>query len=203
MQTVTNGNPYAAFRVKDHLDNEGCFGLLKLDNVTHAWNNTPMALLQITDDDTLRRVQSGCPASNPATEMSSSSASQCSPFLLSSTCARCAGAAFSRRGNQANGAAMVRPSDRLTQSVSSSKRTDLGEIVIPCSFNECLIAEDGIPQFTQCTRIKTIAVSKVNRWSEPEFRNPICSTHVNVHKFTGISLVGVEKETEGFVTKNN
>ena len=83
-----------------------------------------------------RRDKSGRPANSPATKMSSSSASQCKPPLLSSTNARCSGVASSRRGNQTNGAAMVRPSDKLTHKVSSSNRIAVGEFVIPPPFKQ-------------------------------------------------------------------
>jgi NYN domain len=91
--------------------------------------------------------KSRCPASKPATDMSSFNASQCKPLLLSSTFALCSGAASSRRGNQASGSAIVRPSDKLTHKVSSSKRIDLGEMFIPHPFNKFSIRGNNALQF--------------------------------------------------------
>ena len=42
----------------------------------------------------------------------------------------------------------VRPSDRLTHKVSSSKRTALGEVLIPGPFNQLSIGNHGITQFS-------------------------------------------------------
>ena len=74
----------------------------------------------------------GSPESMPSMERSSSSASQCRPKGLMVTAARCCGVAFRRRGNPATGTPRVRPSDRPTHIVSSSNRTSVAEVVMPC-----------------------------------------------------------------------
>src|SRR6185437_3894661 len=66
-------------------------------------------------------VWSPSPASSPATEMSSSSASQCRPRLLIRTCAHCSAVPCSKRGNHASGTPMIRPSLRSTHMLASSK----------------------------------------------------------------------------------
>ena len=111
---------------------------------------------------TVRLEKSGCPARRPATEMSSSSASQCKPPLLSSTWARCSALASSRRGNQANGAAMVHSSDTLTHMVSSSKRSALGEVVIPGPFDQILVCCNHGLQVPQSTGLSTASWSVVS-----------------------------------------
>ncbi len=62
--------------------------------------------------------------------MSSSSASQCNPTRLNSTCPRSVGVARKSRGNHASGTPSVRPSVSSTHIVCSSKRTLVAEMVI-------------------------------------------------------------------------
>jgi hypothetical protein len=150
---------------------------------------------------TVRLDKSGCPARRPATEMSSSSASRCKPPLLSSTWARCSALAFSRRGNQANGVAMVRPSDRLTHMVSSSKRTALGEVFIPSPFDQTRVCCNHGPQVPQSTGIKTIAVGQINRWPQPEFCLAFAIPHMNMHGLTRVAFVRVEEKRNGLKRK--
>src|ERR1035437_3984777 len=135
--------------------------------------------------------------------MSSSKASQCSPFLLNSTCARCSGAASSKRGNHASGAAMVRPSDRLTHRVSSSNRTALGEVLIPSPFNEFLVGGNDASQLPQRACVKTVTVGQVNRRREPEFCLTVRATYMDVHRLTRIALVGVKEKPETFVAEHD
>ena len=122
-----------------------------------------------TDWRILRLDKSGCPASRPATEMSSSSASQCKPPLLSSTWARCSALASSRRGNQASGAAIVLPSAKLTHMVSSSNRTALGEVFIPGPFNQVFVRRNHGSQVSKGASIEPVAVGKIDRRRQPEF----------------------------------
>src|SRR3990167_10791639 len=68
--------------------------------------------------------------------MSSSSPSQWMPSRLRKNADLSTSDAWSRRGNHAIGAPIVRPSSSSTHRQWSSKRTDRGsgEIVIPCPF---------------------------------------------------------------------
>ena len=75
------------------------------------------------------------PAMRPATEISSSSASQCMPIGLRITAARRVDVVCDRRGNHASGTPRVRPSDRATHMLSSSKLTCLGDMGMVGSFN--------------------------------------------------------------------
>lgn len=75
------------------------------------------------------------PASSPSIEIFSSIASQWIPRRLSSKSWRCAGVAWSRRGNHASGTPSVRPSSISTHMQSSSKRSALGEILTPALSN--------------------------------------------------------------------
>ena len=70
-------------------------------------------------------------------EISSSSASQCSPLGLRLTSRRSAWEPCRRRGNQASGTPTVRPSSSFThmESVSNRTETGLAEVLIPGSFD--------------------------------------------------------------------
>jgi hypothetical protein len=83
----------------------------------------------------LRLVWSPRPESRPSMEMSSSSDSQWRPRLLMRSCSRCSAVAWSKRGNQASGTPITRPSLRSTHMLSASKctRVALTEEFIPCS----------------------------------------------------------------------
>ena len=147
-----------------------------------------------TDWRILRLDKSGCPASRPATEMSSSSASQCKPPLLSSTWARCSALAPSRRGNQASGAAIVLPSARLTHMVSSSNRTALGEVFIPGPFNQVFVCRNHGSQVSKGASIEPVAVSKIDRRHQPEFCLAFSIANMNMHCLTRIAFVGIEEK---------
>jgi len=81
----------------------------------------------------------GLPASRAGIEMSSSRSGQCSPKGVVSTASRCSGVAFNRRGNQTSGTPRVRPSDRASHMVASSKLTLCAEMVMPCLCDACLV----------------------------------------------------------------
>lgn len=135
--------------------------------------------------------------------MSSSNASQCKPPLPSSTWARCSGVASDKRGNQANGAAMVRRSARLTHKVSSSKRTDPGEMFIPCLFNQFLVVCHHGAQLTSCACIEYIAVDQANRRRQPECCLTIATSHMDMHVFAGVPFIGIGKEPERLVAEHD
>jgi hypothetical protein len=65
------------------------------------------------------------PASNTATETSSSRASQRRPRLLILTCERCSDVPCGNRGNHASGTPRVQPQLNSTHMLSESKRTPL------------------------------------------------------------------------------
>src|SRR6185312_10566448 len=103
---------------------------------------------------------SPCPASRPATEMSSSSASQCRPRLLIRTCSRCSGVLCRSRGNHASGTPITLPSLRSTHMLSASKctRVALTEEFIPCPFDEAFVLPDDLQQFSKHAGVVTIIV---------------------------------------------
>ena len=150
-----------------------------------------------TDWRIFRLDKSGCPASRPATEMSSSSASQCKPPLLSSTSARCSALASSRRGNQASGAAIVLPSARLTHMVSSSNRTALGEVFIPGPFNQVFVRRNHDSQVAKGASVEPVAVGKIDRRRQPEFCLAFSIANMNMHCLTRIAFVGIEENRNG------
>ena len=90
--------------------------------------------------------------------MSSSKAHQCRPVLLSSLFKRWSGVAASSLRNQSNGMAVVRPSTRLTYMLSSSKRTDLGKVFIPCPFAQPRVLRHPLSQLVQ-TALRAAAVT--------------------------------------------
>ena len=83
----------------------------------------------------------GAPCKSPWVLRSSSRSDQCIPYPAPAIrqFARCSGVACSKRGYQARGTVMVRPSKRSTLRVSSVTRTSLtrspalgSKVVIPC-----------------------------------------------------------------------
>ena len=118
------------------------------------------------------RVTSPRPARRPATEISSSSASQCRPTRLSSTWLRSSGVAWSRRGNHASGIPSVLPSDSSTHIVCSSKRTLVAEMVMPSLQKKIAV----VFHHARDSR-------KPVGWVEP-LRNPsLCGTTDDVYRF--------------------
>ena len=77
--------------------------------------------------------------------MSSSIVSQCSPKCPISTASRCRGVALSRRGNQAHGMPMVRPSDQSTHIELSSNLTAVAKtcIGVPQALDPPRVDRDG------------------------------------------------------------
>ena len=55
-------------------------------------------------------------------------------------------------------------SDKPTHSVSSSKRTVLGEVLIPTPFNELKVRKDYATQFPQSAGVKTITICQIDHW---------------------------------------
>ena len=112
----------------------------------------------------VRRVMSPRPASRPATEMSSSSSSQCRPRRLNSTRSRAAAVACSRRGNHASGTPSVRPSVSSTHIVCSSKRTAVGEMLIPCLQDDVPIVGNDRQDTHKLSGIEAIALGDGHLW---------------------------------------
>ena len=138
------------------------------------------------------------PASSPATETSSSSASQCRPRLLKRTCCRSSGVARSRRGNHASGTPIVRPSLNSTHIQSASNRTcfALTEELIPRPLNTRPVCLNHPYQPAQRPRIVAIILCHPNFRPEPEFGLRTAPLNMNMNRLAWRSLVRVKEEPE-------
>jgi hypothetical protein len=125
-------------------------------------------------------VTSPRPASKPATEISSSMASQCKPTRLISTCSRSAGVARNSRGNHASGTPSVRPSVSSTHIVYSSKWTLVAEMVMPCSQNEIAVLRNNPQDIRKFARIKAITICHRYLWLKPDFCIPTTAFDMNM-----------------------
>src|SRR5579884_3532150 len=102
------------------------------------------------------------PASKPATEISSSSSSQCRPIRLIATRWRASALACRRRGYHAKGTPNVRPSERSTHIVCSSKRTAVAEMVIPGLQDEASPLRDNTQDMRKFDGIEAITLREGN-----------------------------------------
>ena len=137
-------------------------------------------------------------------EMSSSSASQWRPRVLMRTCSRCSGDAFRRRGNHASGTPRTRPSLRSTQKLSSSKRirSGLTKVFIPEALNSIPVDSDNFNKPTKRACVVTIIVGYLDFWTKPELRLHVIFLHMDMDRFSGRSLVGVEEEAEAALSED-
>jgi hypothetical protein len=85
----------------------------------------------------------------------------------------------------------------------SSNLTDLGEVFIPCPFNQSCILLDYVNQLMQGCRIKTMANCEFGHWMQPKFRLPFATSHVNMQRLSWIALIGIKEKSESFVSKDN
>lgn len=131
---------------------------------------------------------SGC--KRLATEISSSMVSQWIPIPppISSQPARCFCVASSKRGNQAIGAATVRPSVRTTVNVSSEQRTSIArasfrsaKVLIPLLQEKLSILNNDLSKFRNFVTSEAARISERNR-GQPKFRVPFCLGDVNMSR---------------------
>src|SRR3954468_10172255 len=138
------------------------------------------------------RVTSPRPARRPATEMSSSSASQCRPRRPNSTCSRWAGVACNRRGNHASGTPSVRPSDSSTHIVSVSKRTVVAEMVMPGFQEKIAVVFDHAKDIRKFPGIEAETVGNGDVSFKPHFRVAATTPDVDMRRLRRLPLVGKE-----------
>lgn len=134
--------------------------------------------------------RSGC--KRLATEMSSSIASQCTPFPppINSQAARCLGVASKSRGNQTNGAETVRPSARTKFSVSFVQDTSTAvisllstKVPMPLLQEGILFAENDSTNLSEFVTPEASIVGQCHR-SKPKLRVPASVCHTNVWRLT-------------------
>ena len=116
------------------------------------------------------------------------------PEAADPTAARCLGVAFRRRGNQAQGTPIVRPSDKSTHIELSSKLTAVAEISIPSSLDSRPFFAHDPNEGVQLRRIKPEALGDDNLSTQPQFNFVVATTRVNMRRFTRVALIGKEKE---------
>ena len=87
--------------------------------------------------------------------------------------------------------------------MSSSKRTALGEVVIPSPFYQLFVSNHDVSQLSEGTSIKTITVCQINVWSQPELGFSVRAAHMDVHRFARVAFVGIEEKPERFVAKDD
>lgn len=142
------------------------------------------------------------PAIRPATEISSSSASQCRPIGLRVTAARWVGVACKRRGNHASGTPRVRPSDKTTHMLSSLKLTCWGEMVMVGSCNLHSPRFDHASQAAQGAGIQTCTFGQSDIGCHPKLCLALCPHDVNLDWFSWITLVRVDEKANAIMAEN-
>lgn len=119
------------------------------------------------------------------------------------TAARCCSDARSRRGNQAIGAPIVRPSTRSTHKVSSSQRTALAEMLMPRPFDFFAPAFNNSHQVRQFAARKPGAIGDGDFRAQPKLRFIVAFFDVGVNRLAGASFVREEKEPRTALSKND
>jgi hypothetical protein len=75
----------------------------------------------------------------------------------------------------------------------SSNLTDLGEVCIPCPFNEFKVLRYDASQLTQSPGIKTGAFSQMDRGVQPKLGFTFTAAHMDVGWLPWITFIRIKK----------
>ena len=87
--------------------------------------------------------------------------------------------------------------------LSSSKRNALAEVVIPCPFNQFLVAACNLHEVFERGYVETDAVGDAHLRVQPKLRFAGSGAHVHVHRFAGVAFVRIEEEAKALVSEHH
>ena len=98
---------------------------------------------------------------------------------------------------------MTRPSESSAHMLSSSKRTDIGEVLMPCPFDEYCVVFHHARQLVQSACVESFAVCHPHVRVQPELGFPTFAANVNMDRLARAAFVRVEEKSEPLVAQDD